>query len=178
MARASGKTMKVDVALPLDIFETVVRLAEESDAPIHHRSHQRVLSPTILQLIGLGIQSLEENPELLTADISKRFMVNDSRISSLLNRVEKLEDDRSGGGDGLTVDQVTAIAKDEIGQALTPIAEDLVNIHTQLARLTALAQDDLDPAVIQTYLARRSEKMAAETEALKASTRNRSGSRS
>jgi hypothetical protein len=161
MARASGKTMKVDVALPLDIFETVVRLAEESDAPIHHRSNQRVLSPTILQLIGLGIQSLEDNPELLTAD----------------NRIEKLEGDRSGG-DGLTVDRVAEIAKDEIGQALTPISEDLVNIHDQLARLTALAQDDLDPAVIQTYLARRSEKMAAETAALKANTRPSSGSRS
>jgi hypothetical protein len=169
MARASGKTMKVDVALPLDIFETVARLAEESDAPIHHRSNQRVLSPTILQLIGLGIQSLEDNPELLTADMSKRFMVNDSRISALLNRIEKLEGDRSGG-DGLTVDRVAEIAKDEIGQALTPISEDLVNIHDQLARLMALAQDDLDPAVIQTYLARRSEKMAAQTEALKANT--------
>jgi hypothetical protein len=169
MARASGKTMKVDVALPLDIFETVARLAEESDAPIHHRSNQRVLSPTILQLIGLGIQSLENNPELLTADMSKRFMVNDSRISALLNRIEKLEGDRSGG-DGLTVDRVAEIAKDEIGQALTPISEDLVNIHDQLARLMALAQDDLDPAVIQTYLARRSEKMAAQTEALKANT--------
>jgi hypothetical protein len=53
---------------------------------------------------------------------------------------------------------------------LTHISEDLVNIHTQLARLTALAQDDLDPAVMQTYLARRSEKMAAETAALKATT--------
>jgi hypothetical protein len=168
MARASGKTMKVDVALPLDIFETVVRLAEESDAPIHHRSNQRVLSPTILQLIGLGIQSLEENPELLTADISKRFMVNDSRISSLLNRVEKLEGDRSGGGDGLTVGQVAAIAQDEIGQALTPVNEELANLQTQVAKLVAMAQDDLDPAVIQTYLVRRSERMAAETEALRA----------
>jgi hypothetical protein len=170
MARASGKMMKVDVALPLDIFETVARLAEESDAPIHHRSNQRVLSPTILQLIGLGIQSLEDNPELLTADMSKRFMVNDSRISALLSRIEKLEGDRSNGGDDLTVDRVAEIAKDEIGQALTPISEDLVNIHDQLARLMALAQDDLDPAVIQTYLARRSEKMAAQTEALKANT--------
>lgn len=167
--------MKVDVALPLDIFETVVRLAEESNAPIHHRSNQRVLSPTILQLIGLGVQTLEENPELLTADISKRFTANDSRISALLNRVEKLEGGRffSEGalqtGDGLTVDQVTEIAKDEIGQALTPISDELEIIQSQLAKLMAIAQDDLDPVIIQTYLARHSEKMAAQTEALKAS---------
>jgi hypothetical protein len=32
----------------------------------------------------------------------------------------------------------------------------------------AHAQDDSDPAVIQTYLARRSERMAVETAALKA----------
>ncbi len=143
----------------------------------HHRLNQRVLTPTVLQLIALGIQTLEENPELLTADISKRFTANDFRISALLNRVAKLESDRffsedapRTGGGGLTVGRVTEIAKDEIGQALTPITEELVIIHDQLARLMALAQNDLDPVVIQTYLARRSERMAAETAALKAST--------
>jgi hypothetical protein len=174
MARASGKTMKVDVALPLDIFETVVRLAEESDAPIHHRSNQRVLSPTILQLIGLGIQSLEDNPELLTVDISKRFPASDPRISDLLDRVEKLEgarffsEDAPRTGESLTVDRVTEIAKDEIEQALNPVNKEMANLQTQVAKLIAMAQDDLDPAVIQTYLARRSERMAAETAALKA----------
>jgi hypothetical protein len=167
MARASGKTMKVDVALPLDIFETVVRLAEESDAPIHHRSHQPVLSPTILQLIALGIQSVEDNPDLLTADTSNR--ANDSRISALFERVEKLEDERPG--DGLTADRVTEIAKEEIEQALNPITDQLEAIESQIAKLMAMAQDDLDPVVIQTYLARRSEKMAAETAMLKASSK-------
>jgi hypothetical protein len=166
MARASGKMMKVDVALPLDIFETVVKLAEESDAPIHHRSHQPVLSPTILQLIALGIQSVEDNPELLTADVSSR--ANDSRISALFERVEKLEDEQSG--DGLTADRVAEIAKEEIEQALNPITDQLETIESQIAKLMAIAQDDVDPAVIQNYLARRSEKMAAETAALKANT--------
>jgi hypothetical protein len=95
MARASGKAMKVDVALPLDIFETVVRLAEESNAPIHHRSNQRVLSTTIIRLIGLGIQSIADNPELLTASISGGNGL-DPRVTALVDRIGKLEDDIKG----------------------------------------------------------------------------------
>jgi hypothetical protein len=83
-----------------------------------------------------------------------------------MDRVEKLEGARSG--DGLTADRVTEIAQDEIGQALTPVNEELANLQTQVAKLVAMAQDDLDPAVIQTYLVRRSERMAAETAALRA----------
>jgi hypothetical protein len=89
---------------------------------------------------------------------STRLMKND-----LLKLVKE-----SLTNDVLNVDQMAEIARDEIRQALTPIAEDLVTMQSQLARLTALAQDDLDPAVVQTYLTRRSEKMAAEIEALKA----------
>jgi type II secretory pathway component PulM len=70
--------------------------------------------------------------------------------------------------DGLNVDRMAEIARDEIRQALTPIHDELGTIQSQLAKLTAIAQDDLDPAVVQTYLTRRSEKMALEIEALKA----------
>jgi hypothetical protein len=70
--------------------------------------------------------------------------------------------------DGLSVDRMAEVAREEIRQALTPIHDELGTIQSQLAKLTAIAQDDLDPAVVQTYLSRRSEKMAAEIEALKA----------
>jgi hypothetical protein len=43
-------------------------------------------------------------------------------------------------------------------------------MQSQIGKLMAIAPDDLDPAVVQTYLTRRSEKMAAEIEALKATT--------
>jgi hypothetical protein len=43
-------------------------------------------------------------------------------------------------------------------------------MQSQIAKLTVIAQDDLDPAVVQTYLARRSEKMKAEIEAFRANT--------
>jgi isopropylmalate/homocitrate/citramalate synthase len=53
--------------------------------------------------------------------LSKR--ANDSRISALFERVEKLEDERSG--DSLTADRVAEIAREEIEQALPPITDQL-----------------------------------------------------
>jgi hypothetical protein len=57
-----------------------------------------------------------------------------------------------------------------IEMALLPISDELETVQSQLTKLIAATQDDLDPATIQTYLSRRSEKIAAETEAIKAST--------
>jgi hypothetical protein len=114
MARQSGKTMKVDVALPLDIYDVVVKLAEESDAPIHHRSNMRVLSPTILHLIGLGIKSLEDNPELLTLPIAtgtdSKLAEVVASLGKLADRISKLEDNPQS----LTADNVQSIFDEQI----------------------------------------------------------------
>jgi hypothetical protein len=121
MARQSGKTMKVDVALPLDIYDVVVKLAEESDAPIHHRSNMRVLSPTILHLIGLGIQSLEANPELLTLPIATgtdgKLAEVVASLGKLADRINRLEDNPQS----LTPDDVRAIFDAQISPLLARI---------------------------------------------------------
>ncbi len=70
--------------------------------------------------------------------------------------------------DSLNVDQTVEIAREEIRQALIPIHDELATMQSQLARLTSIAQDDLDPSVVQNYLTRRAEKMTAEIEALRA----------
>jgi hypothetical protein len=129
MARQSGNTMKVDIAIPLDIFNIVMKLAEDSGAPIHHRSNQRVLSPTIIHLIGLGIQSLKDKPELLTASVP----VSDSRLTALSDRVGKLEDSLK---DRFTIDQVIEIARDEAHKATQPIFDNVLEIRTQLSTVT------------------------------------------
>jgi hypothetical protein len=90
MARAAGKTMKVDVALPLDMFETISRIAKESNAPIHHRSGEPVISPTIVRLIGLGILSVADNPEMMIEDAPRAGL--DPRIDILSDRLKALED--------------------------------------------------------------------------------------
>ncbi len=133
MARASGNTMKVDVALPLDIFNTVMKLAENSGAPIHHRSNQRVLSPTILQLIGLGIQSSKNNPELLTASIPMGGRGIDLRVDDLIDRIGKIEDSLSFNA--LTLDHITEIARDEAHKVTQPIFDNMLEIRTQLSQL-------------------------------------------
>jgi hypothetical protein len=57
-----------------------------------------------------------------------------------------------------------------IGTALSALSIELDELRAEVNSLKISAQDDLDPAVVQTYLARRSEKMEAEIEAFRANT--------
>jgi hypothetical protein len=122
MARAAGNTMKVDVALPIEMFETISRIARESNAPIHHRSGEPVVSPTIIRLIGLGILSATDNPEMMTADISRTG--TDPMVSALSDRVRMLEDKLSDEGKDRLQDGVQMA----IEQALAPIQDDLAEL--------------------------------------------------
>jgi hypothetical protein len=147
MARAAGNTMKVDVALPMEMFETISRIARESNAPIHHRSGEPVVSPTIIRLIGLGILSATDNPEMMTADISRT--VADPRVDILSDRVRALEDRLS--------DDVRSIAESAVEQALSPVREMLSNArigtHTDITAAGVQAAIDKAIAPIQSDLA-------------------------
>jgi hypothetical protein len=125
MARAAGNTMKVDVALPMEMFETISRIARESNAPIHHRSGEPVVSPTIIRLIGLGILSATDNPEMMTADISRT--VADPRVDILSDRVRALEDRLS--------DEVRSIAESVVEQGIEPIQSDLAELLLRVDQL-------------------------------------------
>jgi hypothetical protein len=145
----------VMIYLPPELEEILEQYCIDND--ISRKNKDCEAAPSL----GKGIIHYLKNQMLeagSTNATGTRLMKND-----LLRLVkESLTDDQ------LNVDRMTEIVRDEIEQALTPITEELGTMQSQLAKLMALAQDDLDPAVVQTYLARRSEKMAAEIEVLKA----------
>jgi hypothetical protein len=150
----------VMVYLPSELVEVLERYCIDNN--ITRKNKDGVSTPSMGTAIIHYLKSkllTTESAHITSTGLSKNDVLNLIRehIAS------------SAATDSLTIDRVTEIARDEIEKALTPVNEDLVNIHTQLAKPRTLAQDDLDPGVVQTYLARRSEKMAAEAEAIRAS---------
>jgi hypothetical protein len=106
--------------------------------------------------------------QMLGIDLSTTGSKGLSRYD-LLNLVrESLTSENSADSLNVNIARINEIAQHEIEQALAPIKEELGTIQSQVAKLMAMSQDDLDPAVVQTYLTRRSEKIAAETAALRA----------
>jgi hypothetical protein len=148
----------VTVYLPPELEEAFEKYCTDNDITRKSKNGGEVLS------LGVGIVHYLKR-QMLGMDLNNGVNNGLSR-NDLLNLVrESLINE--GSNHVLSVDQMAEIARDEIRQALTPITEDLVTMQSQIGKLMAIAQDDLDPAVVQTYLARRSEKMAAEIEALK-----------
>jgi hypothetical protein len=168
MARAVGKSFKVDVALPTDIYNVVAQMAINADAPIHHKSGQRILTPSILQLLRIGIQSLSDSPDLADTNILSLSNTPDSRISKLLDRVRILEDKPINGDLSPFIDRVTEIARNEVELALSPLSNDLLTLQAQLAKLTANRDnwDDLRADVAD--LRELVNKVPAQIEALRA----------
>jgi hypothetical protein len=153
MARAVGKSFKVDVALPTDIYNMVAQMAIDSDAPIHHKSGQRIITPSILKLLRIGIQSVSNNPDLADTDILTLSNTPDPRISELLDRVRILED-KPVNGDLTHWDELktevnylrecltSTATKDYVERALQSVHVAIESLQSQLA-------DDLGKASIE-----------------------------
>jgi hypothetical protein len=88
-----------------------------------------MVTPTIIRLIGLGILSATDNPEMMTADISRT--VTDPRVDILSDRVRALEDRLS--------DEVRSIAESAIEQAIAPVQSDLAELLLRVDGLEATA---------------------------------------
>jgi hypothetical protein len=151
----------VTVYLPPELEEILEQYCIDND--INRKSKDCDAAPSL----GKGILHYLKS-QLLDNGLTNAASTGMKRSSLLQLVKESLTNDSLN--DGLNVDRMAEIARDEIRQALAPITEELGTIESQLAKLMAMAQDDLDPTVVQTYLARRSEKIAAEIEALKATT--------
>ncbi len=102
-------------------------MAERSDAPIHHKSGARILTPSILQLMRIGIQSLADNPELADTSIPSPSNAPDPRVISLLDRVRILEDK--------SLDGVQTAIDSAIEKAIAPIQLDLAELLGQVDKL-------------------------------------------
>jgi hypothetical protein len=147
----------VTIYLPPELEEIFEQYCIDND--INRKNKDSDAAPSL----GKGILHYLKNQ--LLGNSSTNTVSTGLKRNDLLQLVKE-----SLTNDDLNVDRMAEIARDEIRQALTPITEDLATMQSQIGKLMAIAQDDLDPTVVQTYLARRSEKMAAEIEALKATT--------
>ena len=56
--RKDTKVTRLDLRIPNDIYAQVEEIAKTNNAPSHHITHNIILTPTLLNLISLGIRSL------------------------------------------------------------------------------------------------------------------------
>ena len=89
---------RVDIRIPNHIYDQLIEIATKNfRAKIHHRSGKPEVSPTILELIKIGIAHLgEELPD--TADISDKSVADELReqIKELDTRLREVESRLSG----------------------------------------------------------------------------------
>ena len=108
-ARIEGKTVKVkrqDVRIPLDFYDRLKQIAvERFNAPIHHRSNEPAITPTLLKLAELGIEYLEsgladKKTEITTTEVFKRLENlessqpdnnTDNLLKELTSRIKTIE---------------------------------------------------------------------------------------
>ena len=98
MTRRTTTITRVDIRVPNHLYEQIQALATRHfRAKIHHRSGKPEVSPTILELIKIGIVHLEsELPD--TADISDKSVADELReqIKELDTRLREVEGKLSG----------------------------------------------------------------------------------
>jgi hypothetical protein len=97
---------RVDVRIPNHIYDRVQAIATlHFHAKVHHRSGKPEVSPTILELIKIGIAHLEESLPV-TADISDKSVADELReqIQGLDERLRAVESRLSG--DSIVYDSV------------------------------------------------------------------------
>jgi hypothetical protein len=97
-SRQTETITRVDVRIPNHIYEQVQAIATRHfQAKVHHRSGKPEVSPTILELIKIGIAHLEESlPD--TADLSDKSVASELReqIQGLDARLKAVESRLSG----------------------------------------------------------------------------------
>lgn len=90
--RKTDQSTRIDLRLPNDLLETLRQLAEDKfNAPIHHISKKPELTPTIIELIKLGIKVLEDNIETIGIAADSYTDKKTRDIEELKRKFEELE---------------------------------------------------------------------------------------
>jgi hypothetical protein len=124
--RSDDKIVRLDVRFPKSIHDEIEALAIANGSPIHHISKKPTLTPTILNLIRLGLDNY--SPEALERIQAK---IESDKISKVLtdncNDLEALKAE-------LTADILLKIASQQQQQTLDPNIEARLNaIESALA---------------------------------------------
>ena len=97
--RKTDFVTRVDIRIPNELYQQISDLAvNHFNAKIHHRSHKPEVTPTILELIKIGIAHLESTlpvtqdvtAETVTDNLEQQIAQLDSRLATVENKLSGL----------------------------------------------------------------------------------------
>lgn len=91
-SRKTENVTRVDIRIPNELYEQISDLATHHfDAKIHHRSKKPEVTPTILELIKIGIAHLDTTlpvtNKTATDELQQKIEQLDSRLSEVENKL-------------------------------------------------------------------------------------------
>ena len=96
-SRQTDTVTRVDIRIPNHLYSQIQSIAiAHYNAKIHHRSNKPELTPTILELIQIGIAHIESNLpvayESVTDELKKQIRDLDARLSEVEGKLSESED--------------------------------------------------------------------------------------
>lgn len=94
--RRTERVTRVDIRIPNELYDEIQAIAVDYfNAKIHHRSNKPEVTPTILELIKIGIEHLESIPpatetvgnETVVGELKLAIAKLDSRLSEVENKL-------------------------------------------------------------------------------------------
>ena len=94
-SRQTDTVTRVDIRIPNHLYSQIQSIAvEHFNAKIHHRSNKPELTPTILELIQIGIAHIESNlpvaDESTADELKKQISDLDTRLSDVESKLFKI----------------------------------------------------------------------------------------
>ena len=88
--KSRAEDTRIDVRFPLSILQAIEQIAEQDGAKIHHISGKRILTPTVIELVRLGLGQVSDKYQLEISDTRSDHL--SGKISDTLTpRVELIE---------------------------------------------------------------------------------------
>ncbi|MEM7759397.1 MAG: hypothetical protein AAF298_14910 [Cyanobacteria bacterium P01_A01_bin.40] len=94
-SRQTDTVTRVDIRIPNHLYSQIQSIAiAHYNAKIHHRSNKPELTPTILELIQIGIAHIESNlpiaDESVTDELKKQIIDLDTRLSEVEGKLSSI----------------------------------------------------------------------------------------
>ena len=95
--RQTDTVTRVDIRIPNHLYSQIQSIAiAHFNAKIHHRSNKPEVTPTILELIQIGIAHIESNlpvaDESVTDELKKQISDLDTRLSEVEGKLSEIKD--------------------------------------------------------------------------------------
>ena len=95
-SRQTDTVTRVDIRIPNHLYSQIQSIAiAHFNAKIHHRSNKPELTPTILELIQIGIAHIESNlpvaDESVTGELKKQISDLDMRLKEVESKLSGVQ---------------------------------------------------------------------------------------